>query len=177
VVELGFRGTTMTAIAERAGVTWGAMQHQFGDKDAILDAVLEEALVVLEDKISDVGSAPVDPVQRLKRFTTRAGELMRGRSYRAYLEIQLNRSRGAAEAGDQADWGRHVAGVLDRAWTAAFGDLGLTRRALAESQRVGFVVLAGMATERMLFPEVDRSRQQLSSLRDTLLRIFGVDAP
>ena len=174
VVEKGFRGATMTAIAESAGVTWGAMQHQFGDKDAILDAVMEEALVLFEREISQVGSAPAVVDQRVRRFLARADELLRGRSYGAYLEIQLNRSR--SDAPDQAsNWARYVAGVLDRSWQAAFGDLGLPRRALEESKRFGFMALAGMATERMLFPEVDRIRPQLRSLGDALLRIFSAD--
>ncbi len=171
VVELGFRGATMTAIAKRAGVTWGAMQHQFGDKDAIFDAVQKEAMAVLEERIADVGNGPADPAGRVRRFTSRAGELLRGRSYRAYLEIQLNRSRAGPGGNDEA-WVREVARALDRAWKAAFGDLGLPKRVLEESQRFGFMVLAGMAVESMLFPEVDRSRVQLESLRDTLLRIF-----
>ena len=44
LAELGFRGATMGAIADRAGVSWGAIQHQFGEKDALLDAVLEDAI-------------------------------------------------------------------------------------------------------------------------------------
>jgi AcrR family transcriptional regulator len=172
VVERGFRGATMTAIADRAGVTWGAMQHQFGDKDAILDAVMEEALLVFERDLSEVGRSAADAGQRVRRFVARAEELLRGRSYRAYLEIQLNRSRSGMPHDGEA-WARHVAGVLDRSWEAAFGDLGLPRRALEESKRFGFMALAGMATERMLFPEVDRIRLQLASLRDVLLRIFG----
>ncbi len=171
VVELGFRGATMTAISKRAGVTWGAIQHQFGDKDAILDAVLAESLSSLEAGFVEVGRGAPDPVLRVKRFTARAAELLRGRSYQAFIEIQLNRSRDGAASPDGA-WGREVAGALDRAWEAAFGDLALPRRALDESKRFGFLVLAGLAVETMLFPGVDRSRQQLASLRDTLLRIF-----
>lgn len=169
VAERGFRGATMTAIAERAGVTWGAMQHQFGDKEAILDAVMEDALVVLEGKIAQVGRSDADPALRVRRFASRVGELLRGRSYQAFLEIQLNRSRSGR---DGEDWTRHVAGVLDRTWTQAFGDLGLSRRALDDSKRFGFMVLAGIAVEAMLFPDLDQSRRHLATLQETLLRIF-----
>ena len=98
VAELGFRGATMTAIAERAGVTWGAMQHQFGDKEAILDAVLEASLEELERRISDTGNGGATPAQRVTRFTRSVRELLAGQSYRAFLEIQLNRSRRALRA-------------------------------------------------------------------------------
>jgi AcrR family transcriptional regulator len=176
VAELGFRGATMTAIAERAGVTWGAIQHQFGDKDAILDAVLEQALSNFEEKISDVGNAPADPVQRAQRFTVRAGELLRGRSYQAFVEIQLNRSRAGDDRAERAEWGATVATALNRSWKAAFGDLGLSRRVLDESRRFVFMTLGGMAAESMLFPGADFSRQHLATLHDTLLRMLGVEA-
>lgn len=172
VAERGFRGATMTAIAERAGVTWGAMQHQFGDKESILDAVCEDALSVLEEKIAQVGSAAPDPALRVRRFATRVADLLHGRSYLAFLEIQLNRSR-SGRAGD--DWTRHVAGILDRTWQEAFGDLGLPRRVLDDSKRFAFMVLAGIAIEGMLFPELDQSRRHLATLQETLLRIFEGD--
>ena len=173
VSERGFRGATMTAIAEQGGVTWGAMQHQFGDKEAILDAVLEHALGELESRIAKVGESAPDPALRVSRFAKAVPDLLAGESYRAFLEIQLNRSRDS-ESAPREPWEGHVAAVLERAWMAAFGDLGLPRRAVLESQRLVFMVLAGMATESMLFPRVDRSRQHLVTLRDTLLRIFDV---
>jgi len=170
VVELGFRGATMTAIAERAGVTWGAMQHQFGDKDAILDAVLEDALGVLEERIADVGDAPTDVALRVRRFASRAAEMLRDRRYRAFLEIQLNRSRSAEHG---AEWDRHVAGVLSSSWNAAFGDLGLARRSLNEARGFAFMALAGIAIERMLFPRADRSRAHLATLCEALTRMLA----
>ena len=44
VCEHGLAGTTTATIADRAGVTWGAIQHQFGDKDAIFLALIDRSL-------------------------------------------------------------------------------------------------------------------------------------
>lgn len=41
--EQGVRGTGVAAIAEQAGVTPSALIHHFGSKDALVQAVLEEA--------------------------------------------------------------------------------------------------------------------------------------
>ena len=38
IAEVGFQRTTAVEITRRAGVTWGAVQHHFGDKDGILIA-------------------------------------------------------------------------------------------------------------------------------------------
>lgn len=41
IVEEGLHNTTAARIAARSGVTWGAIAHQFGDKDSVFFAVVE----------------------------------------------------------------------------------------------------------------------------------------
>ncbi|NIV48010.1 MAG: TetR family transcriptional regulator, partial [Gammaproteobacteria bacterium] len=43
IVEEGINAATAARIAERSGVTWGAIVHQFGDKDSLLLAVVERS--------------------------------------------------------------------------------------------------------------------------------------
>ena len=42
IVEEGFVAATAKHVAERAGVTWGVIQYHFGDRDGLLQAVLEK---------------------------------------------------------------------------------------------------------------------------------------
>jgi AcrR family transcriptional regulator len=42
ILERGYYEASSNAIARRAGVTWGAIQHQFGTRHALLLAVLED---------------------------------------------------------------------------------------------------------------------------------------
>lgn len=171
VTDLGFRGATMTAIAQRAGVTWGAMQHQFGDKDAILDAVLVHSLEAFERDLAAVGNTAPEVAVRVHAFCKTSGQLLRGHSYRAFFEIQLNRGR---EPGRPAasDWGQQVAGVLTRTWGQAFDGLDLPAAALAEARRFSFMVLAGIASEALLFPGADQSKPHLRTLEATLMRLL-----
>lgn len=48
VAEEGFDSANTNRIVERAGVTWGVLQHHFGDKSGLLDAVLERGMDELE---------------------------------------------------------------------------------------------------------------------------------
>ncbi len=41
--EVGLQRTTAAEVSRRAGVTWGAVQHHFGGKDGMLEAVLEHS--------------------------------------------------------------------------------------------------------------------------------------
>ena len=42
--EEGFSAASARHIIERAGVSWGVIQHHFGDRDGLLTAVIEDAM-------------------------------------------------------------------------------------------------------------------------------------
>jgi len=172
VAELGFAGATMSAISKQAGVTWGAIQHQFGDKDTILDAVLEASLAELEADLTEIAASTDASVEaRVEAFVERAARQLRGPGYRAFVEIQLGRGRRHEARNEaEASWSKHVAEALERSWRACFGGLSLPARNIRTAGRFGFMVLSGIAAESMLFPEVDFSKQHLAVLHDTLVR-------
>jgi len=174
IAERGFKDATMSAIAARAGVTWGAMQHQFGGKEAILDAVLEGCLAGLEAWMAELrGRQPDDVRRRVGAFVGEAGEWLRGPSYLAFIEIQLHRSR--LEARDEASeliWSERVAGLLDRAWKSCFEDCGVPPRELRRAQRFSFMLLSGIAVEAALFPDADHSAQHLALLEANLIELL-----
>lgn len=173
VAELGFRAATMGAIAERAGVSWGAIQHQFGEKDALLDAVLEEAMLGLRSGLSDIRARESDPAQRVRNFVRRGRDTLEGPLYRAFFEIQIARSR---ESDDESDaWSTYVANTLGDSWRELFGDLAVPKRTLVAAQRFTFAVLSGIAAESMLFPAASNSDTQLEILEQTLLRLLELE--
>lgn len=58
--EEGFSAASTRHIIERAGLSWGVIQHHFGDRDGLLTAVIEDAvdrLVVSLEALSDPGKA------------------------------------------------------------------------------------------------------------------------
>ncbi|MFJ6655848.1 TetR/AcrR family transcriptional regulator [Streptomyces sp. NPDC091377] len=65
--EIGYAEVSTAAIVKAAGVSRGAMYHQFADKRALFEAVLED---VERDLVRSIGSAvaaagPADPVESL----------------------------------------------------------------------------------------------------------------
>jgi len=71
ITEVGFGRTTASEIARRAGVTWGAVQHHFGGKDGILDAVLEDSFDRFAQRLADIPlRAPLR--ERVSLFLARA---------------------------------------------------------------------------------------------------------
>lgn len=57
--EEGFSAASARHIIERAGVSWGVIQHHFGDRDGLLTAVIEDAV----DRLTASLEALSDPAQ------------------------------------------------------------------------------------------------------------------
>jgi AcrR family transcriptional regulator len=52
ILERGYYQASSNEIARRAGVTWGAIQHLFGSREALMIAVLEDGWKGLEERIA-----------------------------------------------------------------------------------------------------------------------------
>jgi AcrR family transcriptional regulator len=52
VLERGYYQTSSNEIARRAGVTWGAIQHQFGTREALLLEVLNDRWANLQELVA-----------------------------------------------------------------------------------------------------------------------------
>jgi AcrR family transcriptional regulator len=67
LTERGYAGVSTPEIAEAAGVTRGALYHQFADKQALLTAVVEQVeQAVTERLVATVAAhAPADPLAAL----------------------------------------------------------------------------------------------------------------
>ncbi len=173
LAELGLRAATLAAIADRAGVTCGAIQHQFGEKEALLDAVLEAAIEELRTHFARVRASTPDPVGRVRALMARCREVLAGPLYRAFFEIQLSRRR---ELGKQTEaWSDYIDGELAAVWSGLFGGLGLSERQLEDAQRFLFAALNGIAAEGMLFPSKAFVNRDLEILEKTLLRLLELD--
>ncbi len=163
IAEFGYARATMTRIAQRAGVSWGAMQHQFGDKDAIIDAVVEHSLDAFVASMNGLREAAPVLEDRVRAFTERAWENFQGPGFQAVLNIVLQRR----------DKVERIAAVLGRQWSDAFSDLGLSGEQLFAAQRLAFVMLAGIATESVLIPGAPDTRMHFEVLERALVGMLS----
>jgi AcrR family transcriptional regulator len=167
VGELGYVGATMARIAERSGVTWGAMQHQFGDKDAIIDAVIDHTLEDFARQMRGLREAEPLLARRVHAFTERAWAIFEGPSYRAILSILLHRREKT----------ERIAAVFTEQWREIFGDLRLSPDQQLAAQRFTFVLLSGIATESLVVPGVEDARSHFVLLENNLLRMLRDGRP
>ena len=169
IAEIGFQKTTANEITRRAGVTWGAVQHHFGGKDGILDAVLEESFDRLAVRLAEVPTEGAPLAERVSAFVDIAWAHFGSPDYRSTFEILLNSNREAeAEA---PIWQSGMSNAWNDVWSKIFADIDLPRRKTLALQAVSISVVSGMAALAMLRRAVEPVHgAELDLLKRTLVR-------
>jgi AcrR family transcriptional regulator len=170
IAELGFQRTTATEIAKRAGVTWGAVQHHFGAKGGILEAVLEDTFERFAERVGEIETdAPL--ARRVALFVERAWEHFASPHFRSTFEILLHHGKGD---GDEVPphWQEKMFRDFDRVFERLFADSRLPRRERAALHQYAVAQLVGLAALEMLDKPRPRSAQ-LALLERTLLAELG----
>ena len=76
--EEGFSAASARHIIERAGVSWGVIQHHFGDRDGLLTAVIEDAVERLSSSLEVLSDpAQVTDTEDLVRATWEASPIQK----------------------------------------------------------------------------------------------------
>lgn len=166
IAEVGYQRTTGAEIARRAGVTWGAVQHHFGDKDGILMAVLEESFQRFAEVVGEPSADDASLDQRVATFVDRAWQHFGSAHYRTTFEILLNLPPDV-----EPRWQAGMFGAWNRLWKRFFSESRLSRRETLELMHYTVSVLSGLATTQMLEgPDARIRARELEFLRDTLVR-------
>lgn len=175
----GFLGLTAQRLAQRSGMTWGAVQHHFGGKDQLLLAVLEDSFERFAERVEGAPLAGRSLAARATLFVDLAWEHFRSRHYRATFEILLN-YLGRAEHRGVGDWRVEMSRAWDRVWSRIFGDAKLPRKRSLMLQHFTVSTLSGLAATTMLQGGAgDLPRGELEVLKATLRRELaarGADA-
>jgi len=175
VSELGFQRTTASAIARRAGVTWGAVQHHYGGKDGILGAVLDDTFARFAQRFDALPEGLALPA-RTAGFVDCAWAHFGSSHYRTTLEILLH-YLPAHTTKDEPVLQRHMLAAWDTLWQRIFADHPLPRRRRAILAQYTVSVLTGLALHRVLQgPNAVEPRAQLALLSATLVGELGASA-
>ena len=169
IAEVGFQRTTAAEITRRAGVTWGAVQHHYQDKEGILIAVLEESFKTF----AGVLGTPPDPERNLKSrveiFVRRSWQHFSSTHYRSTTQILLN-----LPIEIEIPWRREMLDEWKRIWSGFFPESNPTRRQSIELMVYAISVFTGLATTTMLDGERAPARsRELSFLEETLVQHLG----
>lgn len=173
IAEQGLRRATTAEIAKRAGISRGAVQHQFRNREAILAAVLEQVLAQFREQLVSVSTGTTALEARVRALVEASWNLVCEPTYRAYREILRHYPEPGTEGITPEHVLEQVAAALDVVLVELFADLRLPKRRIDLAGAVIFATLNGVA-EQQRFPSYPALvvRSQLSVLRGTILRLL-----
>lgn len=94
IIDLGFyRGSSTNEIVRRAGVTWGVIQHHFGNREGLMLAVLQDGARQMIETVVEarIDGATID--DRMTQLINVFATLYARPEYLATLQVQLNMDR------------------------------------------------------------------------------------
>jgi AcrR family transcriptional regulator len=166
IAEVGFQKTTAAEIARRAGVTWGAVQHHFGDKEGILLAALEKSFGTFASILGTPSDKHKSLEARASLFVERSWLHFRSSHYRSTFEILLNLPPEL-----EISWQREMLDEWKRIWLRFFPESKASRRESVDLMLYAISVFTGLAATTVLEGKRPPSRnRELGFLEDTLIR-------
>jgi TetR/AcrR family transcriptional regulator, regulator of cefoperazone and chloramphenicol sensitivity len=92
ILEEGYYRASSNAIAERAGMTWGVIQHHFGTREALMLAVLEEGTGRLVDSLAGAVITGAALPDRIEQYIRIVEDYYADPEYLAFVQVLLNLS-------------------------------------------------------------------------------------
>ncbi len=147
IYEVGFNAAHTNRIAEAAGVSWGVLQYHFGDKDGLLEAVLNH---IFDEFSSTLASTAVEGEglqQRMEHLIETVWALVSQPEYRVSLAILRNAGKDEASAIDGQVQVERWAARISALWDELFADELPAPEQSDVARRLMFAALRGMADE------------------------------
>ena len=149
VVEKGLRDTTTTMVAERAGVSRGALLHHFPNKNALIQEAHRTMLVRMTDDIHGMAAAIDDGRIGIDGFLDAIWEMFSGRPFAITLDYVV----AARTDPDTMATLRPIAAeyneALDAIWDRFFIHSRLDRVERRQALNATLCLLRGMGVQRV----------------------------
>lgn len=147
IYEHGFNAAHTNRIAEAAGVSWGVLQYHFGDKDGLLQAVLDDIFEDFSCALRNTELRGSNLRERTGHLIEVVWSLVSKREYRVSMAILRNAGKDESSTlnGEKqiADWTRTTTGLWDR----LFEDDRPDPQRSEIARHLVFATLRGMADE------------------------------
>jgi AcrR family transcriptional regulator len=166
--ESGLRAASASAITARAGITWGAVQHHFGGKNEILQAILERAYRVYLERINSPALHRGNLTTRIDCYIDAIWAHYRSDLYFAFQEI-LMAHRDSDMALDLHNFRPAEASALSLEWLQDFFHKNeQSHQTISQAIRFAHRFLAGFAVDCTLEPKMPFEQEHLDSLKGLL---------
>lgn len=174
LVDEGIASATASRISARAGVTWGAIAHQFGDKDSVLLAVAEHGFAELSESLVENLDDGATPRERMDILIDETRRRLNTRPAIAFLEIVLN-ARGLDHAQLRSRQEALIVTHTRKIWRDLFSEFGVDEQAIDTARKLTFAALLGMSIQSKMGPRKPRFSREVETLKRVALNMLGLD--
>lgn len=143
ISEHGYASTTTNLIAERAGVTRGALQYHFASRDDMVLAVIDHVMTELNFRLDTSGLSSKPLEVRVEALVSRYREVFAGPLFRAAMQILLGvRSDPVLFERIKAHL-HQKQGAMDQTWREIFPDVRLAKGEMGSLRRITMAAIRG----------------------------------
>jgi AcrR family transcriptional regulator len=136
IAERGYAATTTNLVADRAGLSRGALQHHFKSRDELIAAVMEQLHREVNFRIEPATLINRVLEDRIDAIVEHYHAMCRSREYRAALNLWIGIDQDSALFGELRKLTRGGQEGTGEDWQAIFRDLEIDPRTLRSIRRI-----------------------------------------
>ena len=168
ICEYGFAGASSAAVADRAGVSRGAVQHHFGTRDRLLLAILEDLrgkLVARAPRAATTGTPVAD---RLDALLEQYWNIINSRHFIATVQIQLGTVNDRELYPDVFKLMHKSVTELDRDLVAIFAEHDVPPERVKAARHLALASFRGLAVRQVYRSSRDGWAAERSLLKEMM---------
>lgn len=163
-IELGYARTTTTEIAERAGVSRGAMLHHYPTKEELVLAAVEQLFSRRKEEFLAAFARVPKSADRPAAALELLWKIVGGETFYAWLELAVA-GRSDDKLGRRVrELGVRIGLEVDKTFRELFPAPATANAFFDVAPRFAFAVLQGLALDRLLLPERAIKAEQVVTL-------------
>ena len=143
ILELGYYQASSNEIARRAGVTWGVIQHQFGTREGLLLAVLNDRWASMESRMAEAEVSGATLEERLTSVLEVLAEHYGRPEHLVQIQIILDLSHNPKTSDETRQAVAAHGAALSRAWQPLFDSALGAAASDPELVRYAFLTIRG----------------------------------
>lgn len=143
----GFHAAHTNRIAEEAGVSWGVLQYHFGDKDGLLQAVLDHIFDDFQSTLENATLDGADLRERLNQLIDMNWKLISKKEYRVSIAILRNAGKDKDSKINGQKQVKQWASRISQLWDKLLGDDVINSANSETARHLLFAGLRGLADD------------------------------
>jgi AcrR family transcriptional regulator len=172
IAQQGFHQASTNKIAKAAGVTWGTLQHQFGDRARLLEAILETCF---DRQMQQLGQATSTEQPLEKRIDAIIDTLWCNQqtdSSRSMQEILLGVQGEPELSARFSPTLQKLRKLHNQQWQVFFADINISEEEMEAIKQLVFATLRGLAFDVTVRSSDQSILAAKALLKKTMLKLF-----